>query len=221
MVANQDWTPPPLVALTPGNLTLADCAALVQRCEAAVAAGLRGVLLRERCLFDRDFLALAGELRRKLGAGGWLGIHDRAHLFAACDGDALHLGWWSLEPSAARTLVGEAVPIGFSAHADDPQQNRQGCDYLLLAPVAATRSHPDPEAVDWRAPLGVDGFESELRRDGRPTWALGGVDATNAAALRRAGAKGIAVLGAILGQSDPGTAARGTAALLDAWENDR
>ena len=210
--------PPPLVALTPGGLERTDCEELLVRARSAVGAGLRGILLRERGLFDRDFLSLARELRKLLGDDGWLGIHDRAHLLTASAGDALHLGWWSLEPTTARALVGTRAPIGFSAHADDPAGLRTGSDYLFLAPVAQTRSHPTTDAVDWRPPLGVDGVADEVRRSDLPVWALGGVDVESVGGLRRAGVRGIAVLGAILGRDESGAVA-GTEALLRAWEN--
>lgn len=210
--------PPELIALTPGDLDERGLAALVERAAAAAEAGLRGILLRERRLFDRDFLSLAAELRAALGPGGWLGVHDRAHLARAAGADALHVGWSSLPVDAARALVGAGFPLGFSAHADDPADLRAGADHLFLAPIAPTASHPRPDAVDWRPPLGVEGFAAERARDDRPTWALGGVAPALVPGLRRAGASGVAVLGAVLGAPTPAAASAGVAGLLAAWE---
>lgn len=209
--------PPALIALTPGDLVPGAFDDLLARVRAAVAAGLRGVLLREPKLFDADFGALARSLRRELGPDRWLGLHDRVHLIDVTDTQAVHLGWSSLRPSEVSELRGDAVSIGFSAHAGDDPAAARGADYLFLSPVAPTASHRDPSGPDWREPLGVDGFRRERRIRTAPTWALGGVDASRARELRDAGADGVAVLGAILGRSSPEAAARATGELLGAW----
>ena len=71
-----------------------------------------------------------------------------------------------------------------------------GPDYVLLGPVFAPHSKPAA-----RAPVGVDVLASART----PTLALGGIDASNAAACLRAGAHGVAGIGRF---GDPGEVAR-------------
>jgi thiamine-phosphate pyrophosphorylase len=67
-----------------------------------------------------------------------------------------------------------------------------GADAALLAPVFATRSHPE------RKPLGVLRFAALARRAGLPVYALGGVDEKSATRLAGSGAAGLAALGALV-----------------------
>jgi len=80
--------PPPIVALSPGE----GRARLVEWVRAAWAGGLRGVVLREPALADRDYFELARELRGVVerDAGGWLCLHDRPHGRREVGVDVLH-----------------------------------------------------------------------------------------------------------------------------------
>lgn len=211
--------PPRLVALTSGALAQASEArleteirALALRVATARAHGLRGVLVREPDLGDRATLELAIALRKALGDDGWVGLHDRVHLAAAAGADAVHVGFRSLSPREARALVPAHIAVGFSAHAGDALPARAESDYLVLGPVFDT-----PSKRGWKEPLGVEGFARELARDTRPTWALGGVDASNAEALLTRGAAGVAVARALLGAAE-GELAERTRALVLACE---
>lgn len=191
--------PARLLALTPGELVDGaerERRELLARVELACDAGLQSILLREPKLSDRATLELARELRRRLGARGWLGLHDRVHLSEAAGADAVHLGFRSLAPAAAREILPESIAIGFSAHADDEPRVREACDYLLLGPVFDT-----PSKRGLKAPLGLDGWKRELALTRTPAWAIGGVDASNAGSLLDAGAAGVALVRAILGGS--------------------
>ncbi|MEO0652716.1 MAG: thiamine phosphate synthase, partial [Planctomycetota bacterium] len=113
-------------------------------------------------------------------------------------------------------LAATGPSVGFSAHAGDLPAARTGADFLLLAPVFPTASHPDPSRPDHRTPLGLQGLARELSRDATPTWALGGIEPTNAAAVIGTGVRGVAVRGAILGHQEPDRVARATGSLLEA-----
>src|SRR5438876_101565 len=64
--------------------------------------------------------------------------------------------------------------------------------------------------ADAGSPLGPEGFArlAHLAPAGVPVIGIGGITAANAAAIRRAGAVGVAVIRAIWGASDPERAAR-------------
>lgn len=204
--------PPRVLALSPGDLAPGDTGRFLAAVDAAVAGGLRGILLREARLDERAFEELARALRTRLDAAvggedepGWLGVHDRVHLAASTGADGVHLGFRSLAP---RELPGFArdLTVGFSAHAGDAADAWSGAHYLFYGPVHATPSKAG--VVD---PVGLDGLAEGVRRaeeQGMDVWALGGVAAEDVADCLRAGARGVAVLRGILKAEDPADAAR-------------
>ncbi len=194
--------PPRLLALTPGDLLPAAVPRLLAALDAARAAGLAGLLLREPGWSDGPLLELARTLRARLPAPGWLALHDRPHVALAAGADALHLGFRSLEPAAARGLIGAQLSIGRSTHAGDPPSWWQGADYLFHGPVHAT-----PSKEGWRAPIGCDGLRSACATSPLPVLAIGGLRPEDARAVLAAGAHGLAVRSGILGAADPGAAA--------------
>jgi thiamine-phosphate pyrophosphorylase len=68
-----------------------------------------------------------------------------------------------------------------------------GADAALLSPVFATASHPDER------PLGLEGFNLLAAQAGLPVYALGGINANNAARLLSGRAVGIAAITAFAG----------------------
>lgn len=158
---------------------LADC----------VAAGLEAVLLRELDLPGQERQALA----RALGATGVTVILARNWLPGAA---AVHL-------AAAQSPhdAGAAPFHGRSCH-DDHEIRRAvagGASYLTISPVAASASKPGYGPI-----LGEDGVRRAVALAGEvPVFALGGVDAGNAASMRAAGAHGVAVMGAVMRAPDP------------------
>lgn len=95
--------------------------------------------------------------------------------------------------------------LGYSAHS--PHEARQACqegaDYVFISPVFPTRKPYDV------VPLGLGAVRETADLVGGKVYALGGIDASNAAEAIRAGAAGVAVISAILSSSDPAAAARG------------
>jgi thiamine-phosphate pyrophosphorylase len=79
-----------------------------------------------------------------------------------------------------------------------------GASYLTISPVAETPSKPGHGP-----PTGVDGVRRAATLAGTtPVFALGGVDVGNAAAMREAGAYGVAVMGAVMRAEDPAAVLR-------------
>jgi thiamine-phosphate pyrophosphorylase len=198
--------PPELLALTPGTLHADTSHTLVSRVRAAAGAGLAGVLLREPLLPDGPLLELARELRALVA---WLGLHDRVHLAAACEADAVHLGFRSLAPADARRLLPGGVALGLSTHAGDDAARCALCDYRFFGPVLST---PSKEGL--LAPTGFDGLAAAVRVSPVPVWAIGGIRPEHAALVRQSGARGAAVLSRILASDDPPAATR---AYIDAF----
>jgi len=201
--------PPRLVALSPGTLRPGDAPGFVRGAGRAVERGLRGILLREPAMGDREFLELARELRKVLEPHpeAWLGLHDRPHLASAVGAQAVHLGWRSLAPCEVRAWLEESVSIGLSTHAEDDPRAWQDADYLFHGPVFAVDK---PFARD---PVGFEGLRRAAERAAVPVWALGGMKPENAREALSAGAAGVATLSGIFGSLD---AAEATGRWLEA-----
>jgi thiamine-phosphate pyrophosphorylase len=162
---------------------------LVDTVAACVEAGLEAVVLRELDLPAEDRRALA----RDLGSTGARVITARAWFDGAA---GVHL-------AATQTCL-DARPApfhGWSCHSDEEIRRAVGggASYLTVSPVAASASKPG-----YGPALGVPGLRRAVALAGAvPVFALGGVDDQNAAAMRDAGAHGVAVMGAVMRARDP------------------
>ncbi len=207
--------PPPLIALSPGDLDGEGVVAERRRAEflqhlaQARDAGLGALLVREPKMSDRALLDLARRAREVLGEANWLGLHDRAHLVPAARADALHLGFQSLQPAIARTIVAPEIAIGFSAHAGDDEALWRASDYIVFGPVLDTASKRGI-----KEPVGFDALADAVRASPSPVWAIGGLAPEHMAAVRASEARGAAVLSGIFGSADPAAACAG---YLNAW----
>ena len=208
--------PPPLLALSPGDLGATDGPQFIARLGRAVGAGLRGLLLREPALEDRAFLELARSARKVLTdadeTSAWLGLHDRAHLVRAAGAGGLHLGFRSLRPAdLPRELLGRAA-IGLSTHAADATEEWACVDYLFHGPV-----HPTPSKRGRVEAIGMDGLAEGVARAPVSVWALGGLGPEDVAAALDAGARGVAAISAVWSAGDP---AHAVTAFLEALERE-
>jgi thiamine-phosphate pyrophosphorylase len=192
--------PPALIALSPGNLDERAAPQFLRTITACVRAGLRGVLLREPNRSDRAMLELALDLRTIL-EDAWLGLHDRVHLAQACRADAVHLGFRSIAPPVAREILPRAIAVGFSAHAHDEPSDFTACDYVFFGPVLDT-----PSKRGIQEPVGFAGLARAVASTSVPVWGIGGLEAQHMGEIVATGAAGAAVLGGIVGTSDPATA---------------
>ncbi|WFE25095.1 thiamine phosphate synthase [Solwaraspora sp. WMMD791] len=171
---------------------------------AAVAGGVRQVVLRERDLLRAQRAALADRLRALLApVAGTLIVAGPDPL----GGDAVHLSAAGPYPPPGHGLVGR------SCH-DEAELGRLTTeDYVTVSPVFATASKPG-----YGPALGPTGLARLARRAGRPVVALAGVaTAEQVATCRAAGAAGVAVMGAVMRAADPAAVVRElTAGLLPA-----
>ena len=165
---------------------------------AAVDAGARAVLLRDRDLPEDDRTALAADLRAVLDPVGGLLV------VAGATGDAVHLAAAEPFPAVRPRLVGRSC----HSAAELTRAREEGCDWAFLSPVAPTASKPGHGPA-----LGVEGF-ARLARLGPPAYALGGVVPADVPALLAAGAHGVAVMGPAM--RDPSVVAGYLAALTSA-----
>jgi thiamine-phosphate pyrophosphorylase len=161
----------------------------------AAAAGVDLVQVRERDLDDRALLALVGEAARRVRPHGTrLLVNDRLDVALAAGADGVHLRGDGPDASRLRALVGRGFLVGRSVH-DAAEAERHAAsgalDYLIFGPVFETASKPSP-------PAGVAALAETVARSRVPVLAVGGVTAERAGEIARAGAAGVAAIGAFL-----------------------
>lgn len=188
---------PDRLACVPRLLVLTDrrqtAKPLVDVVSAAVDAGARAVVLREKDLPDDERRALAAQLAALVHAAGGLLLSAGSSLPGA---DGVH------QPSAAGRPPAGAGIVGRSCHdaAEVRGAEADGVDYVTVSPVYATSSKPG-----YGPALGVHGLAQVAASTTVPVYALGGIDGpVEVTACRAAGAHGVAVMGAIMRADRPG-----------------
>lgn len=174
--------------------------------EAAIRGGATAVQLRmkdepARAVFDAA-RTIAPLCR---AAGVALIVNDRVDVAVMAGADGVHIGQDDLPAAEVRALMGRRALIGVSAATVDEAvaAERAGADYVGVGSVYATATKPDAGA-----PVGL-GRVTEIRRAVRvPVVGIGGITPSNAAAVIRAGAQGVAVITAVTLADDMSAAVR-------------
>jgi thiamine-phosphate pyrophosphorylase len=179
--------------------------------EECLGAGLKAVQLREKDLASGELLALAQQLRestRRHGAS--LLVNDRADVALAVGADGVHRTGSSLPISVIRSISPPRGLIGASVHsvAEARAAEPEGADFLFFGPVYDT-----PSKRRYGPPQGLAVLERVASAVRLPVFAIGGVTPARVAEVGRAGASGVAAIGAMLGAERPGDAVK---AFLDA-----
>ncbi|HEU4628194.1 MAG TPA: thiamine phosphate synthase [Gemmatimonadaceae bacterium] len=174
---------------------------LVARARAATRGGATMVQLRLKYATSRELLATARALVAGLPVP--VIVNDRADIALAAGAAGVHLGVDDLPVAAVRAMAPTGFIIGASFGGAAELAHARGADYVGIGPVYGTASKADAGEA-----IGVEGFARLRAMIDAPAVAIGGVDETNAGALREAGAAGIAVIRALFGASDPEGAAR-------------
>lgn len=183
-----------------------------------VAAALEGgadlVQLRDKDAPDEEILAAAARFRALCdGHGALFILNDRPGLAARCGADGVHVGQDDARVEEAREVVGPDVLVGLSTH--EPGQFAaglaSGADYLCAGPVHETPTKPGRPATG----LGYV-RHAAAHADGRPWFAIGGIDTQNMGEVAEAGAERVVVVRAIRDADDPRAAARDLRAVLEA-----
>ena len=178
---------------------------LAEVVEECLAAGLRAVQLREKDLPGAEFLALAHSLRevtRRVGAR--LFINGRLDVALAVGADGLQRGHDAPPLPVLRSRAPD-LPIGASVHGVDEAgaAERDGADFIVFGPVYDT-----PSKRAYGPPQGVDALANVVKAVSARVFAIGGITADRVAAVRAAGAHGVAVISAILGAGRPAEATK-------------
>lgn len=173
---------------------------------AALAGGTPAVQLRAKQSTGREMFELAASLVRETrAAGALLFVNDRVDVALAAGADGAHVGDEDLPLAAARRATPPGFLLGRSVETVEQARRaeRDGADYLGVGPVFRTGSKPDAGA-----PIGTSRVAEIAHAARIPSVGIGGITAVNSAEVLRAGAAGVAVIRAVLGDPDPEVAAR-------------
>lgn len=187
--------------------------------DAAASSGVSVVQFRDKTATGHDLFDRVTALADVIAGRVMFVVDDRVDVVLAARAagarvDGVHLGQTDLPVFAARRLLGADSLIGWTANtaahfASAAALPSGTVDYLGLGVIRATATKTDhPE------PLGIDGFAGLVASAPLPCVAIGGIEVGDVAALRRAGAAGVAVVSAVSGAADPAAATR---ALREAW----
>jgi len=172
------------------------------RLERALKAGARMLQLREPNMPAAEYRAYAREVANLCHR------HDAILLLNAppewvldCGADGVHLNSQRLREISPRP-PDPGFWVAASCHnaGELDQAMRLNADFVVLSPVARTRSHPDA------APLGWGNFQKLCRDVNLPVYALGGMGPRDMPQARAAGAQGLAMISGIWDSDSPETA---------------
>lgn len=132
-------------------------------------------------------------------------INDRVDVALAVNADGVHLGDDDMPIESARQLLGPDTIIGLSAHTIEEAQSAEarGADYLGVGTVFPTGTKTNIKGI-----IGSEGLKQICSSVAIPCVAIGGINESNAAALKNSGAKGMAVISALLTSVDPQSTAK-------------
>ena len=177
---------------------------LVEVVAACLAAGLPAVEVREKDLPVTEVAALCRRLRA-LRPAPFLIVNDRVDVALAVGAHGVQRTHASLAVDELRVVADKRVRVGASVHSleDARDAAARGADWLFFGPVYDT-----PSKRRYGAPQGLAALERVASAVNIPVVAIGGITPDRVADVRRAGARGVAVISAILFADDPGAATK-------------
>jgi thiamine-phosphate pyrophosphorylase len=180
--------------------------------ERALEGGVKAIQLREKDLSGKDLFHLAAKTRELcVRYDAQLFVNDRIDVALAVDAAGVQLGKTSVPIATARALLGAQKLIGYSAHSLEEAQIAQqiGTDFVLFGPVYFTQSK-----ARYGMPQGPEALKKIVENVALPVYAIGGIKPNNIIDVRHAGARGVALISAIIGAERPNEAAREMVGLL-------
>jgi thiamine-phosphate pyrophosphorylase len=177
---------------------------LLHAIEAAVAAGVDAVQLREKDVEASAVYDLALVVRDLIRGRCPLIVNSRLDVALAVGADGVHLPEAGFPIAAARALCPPGYLIGKSVHsvAAAVEAQAQGASYVQLGTIFETTSKPGVH------PAGLLLVSAAAAKLNIPCIAVGGLNADNAGEVLAAGASGVAVVSAILLADDVEVAVR-------------
>ena len=172
----------------------------------ACAGGADAIQLRDKCCGTWALCSTGRQIREITRKTGTLFIvNDRLDVALACGADGVHLGQDDLRVDVARQIAPRPFIIGISAGtvAEAVAAEEAGADYVALSPVFSTTSKDNAGPGQ-----GLYVLREMKEAVSIPVIAIGGISRENVGAVIGAGADGVAVISAVVGQPDITAAAR-------------
>ena len=172
----------------------------------AIAGGVTMVQLREKEASSIEFYKKALAIKEITKAANIpLIINDRVDIALAVDADGLHIGQSDLPYAVVRKMLGYDKIIGLSVETIEQakEANNLDVDYIGISPIFST-----PSKTNTYASFGIEGIKKIASFTKHPAVAIGGINLSNAKEIMKAGANGIAVISAIIGDENPKEASK-------------
>ncbi|MGC8853044.1 MAG: thiamine phosphate synthase [Hydrogenobacter sp.] len=172
---------------------------LVSTIEQALQGGATAIQYRFKNKSTRQMyeeLLVLRELTKRYGAD--LVVNDRVDLAMAVGADGVHVGKEDLPPDVVRKIVGDSMYIGYSVNSVEELREVEHLpiDYIGFGSVYETTTKENYKLV------GIEGLRQAVKLTSKPIIAIGGITHYRVKEVLEAGAKGIAVVSAILGFED-------------------
>ena len=172
---------------------------LEEAVELAIKGGATIIQLREKDCTSREFYELALSIKDITDAYEVpLIINDRLDIALAVHADGVHLGQSDIPVQVARNVMGPNGIVGATANTLEKAKEawQSGADYLGVGDVFGSATKNDTKPVELK----------ELKKICDtvkiPVVAIGGISKKNIHLLKDTGVAGVAVISAVLGQTD-------------------
>ena len=172
---------------------------LEEAVELAIKGGATIIQLREKDCTSREFYELALSIKDITDAYEVpLIINDRLDIALAVHADGVHLGQSDIPVQVARNVMGPNCIVGATANTLEKAKDawQSGADYLGVGDVFGSATKNDTKPVELK----------ELKKICDtvkiPVVAIGGISKKNIHLLKDTGVAGVAVISAVLGQTD-------------------
>ncbi len=182
----------------------------------AIRGGAKVIQLRDKQYSKAKLLEVAQKLKKVCAEKEVLFIiNDYLDIALASGADGLHLGQEDLPLSEARRLLPMDKLVGCSTTSLSQAVRAQsgGADYIAVGSIYPTLSKENFKLA------GLDTLRRIREKVSLPLIAIGGIDQTNIEEVMKAGARGVAVIGAVLGAEDVEGATRKLAATIEQFSS--
>lgn len=178
---------------------LMSCDSLTEVVEQAILGGCTMIQLREKELPSLEFYNQAVAVKQVTERYHIpLIINDRIDIAMAVQATGVHIGQHDLPAAAVRKVIGENMLLGVSASsiAEAIQAQQDGADYLGVGAMFPTGTKTDADSVS------MEELQKIRTAVSLPIVVIGGINKGNAGRFKPMGIDGLAVVSAIIAQSD-------------------
>lgn len=178
---------------------LMSCDSLTEAVEQAILGGCTMIQLREKELPSLEFYNQAVAVKQVTERYHIpLIINDRIDIAMAVQAAGVHIGQHDLPAATVRKVIGENMLLGVSASsiAEAIQAQQDGADYLGVGAMFPTGTKTDAESVS------MEELQKNRTAVSLPIVVIGGINKGNAGRFKPMGIDGLAVVSAIIAQSD-------------------